>query len=186
VGKLLRSDPRLTFSVSYTTRKPRGNEVDGVNYHFIERRDFEARLDRDEFLEWADVFGNYYGTHVSELSRAQALGADLVLDIDVQGARQLKEKIQDAVTIFILAPSRMELEKRLRARSEDANAVIERRLKEAAAEIENYAAYDYVIVNDDVEASVVTLNAIVRAERARRTKMEERILPILDTFRQHA
>ena len=183
VGRLLRSDHRLIFSISYTTRAPRGNEVDGTNYHFISREDFETRIQRDEFLEWAEVFGNYYGTHISELSRAQALECDLVLDIDVQGARQLKEKVRDAVTIFILAPSRQELEKRLRVRDEDSEAVIERRLTEAAREIENYGAYDYVIVNEDLESSSVTLTSIVRSERARRTKMEDRIRPILDSFR---
>lgn len=183
VGRLLRSDLRLIFSISYTTRAPRGNEVDGTNYHFISREDFETRIRRDEFLEWAEVFGNYYGTHVSELSRAQTLGADLVLDIDVQGARQLKEKVRDAVNIFILAPSRQELEKRLRARDEDPESVIERRLAEAAREIENYGAYDYIIVNEDLESSSTTLTSIIRAERARRMKMEDRIRPILDSFR---
>lgn len=184
VGRLLRSDPKLIFSISYTTRSPRGNEVDGTNYHFISREDFETRIHRDEFLEWAEVFGkDYYGTHISELARAQALGCDLVLDIDVQGARQLKEKVRDAVTIFVLAPSREELEKRLRARGDVSEAVIERRLAEAAREIEGYGAYDYVIVNEDLEVSSHTLISIVRAERARRTKMEDRIRPILDSFR---
>jgi guanylate kinase len=183
VGRLLRSDQKLIFSISYTTRAPRGNEVDGTNYHFISREDFEIRIQRDEFLEWAEVFGNYYGTHISELARAKALESDLVLDIDVQGARQLKEKVRDAVTIFILAPSRGELEKRLRARDEDSEAVIERRLTEAAREIEGYGAYDYVIVNEDLDVSSQTLTSIVRAERARRMKMEDRIRPILDSFR---
>jgi guanylate kinase len=184
VGHLLRSDQKLIFSISYTTRAPRGNEVDGTNYHFISREDFETRMKRDEFLEWANVFGNYYGTHVSELSRARALGCDLVLDIDVQGARQLKEKIRDAVTIFILAPSREELEKRLRSRGEDSETVIQRRLTEAGREIENYGAYDYIIVNEDLEASAAALPAIVKAERARRSRMEDRIRPILESFRK--
>ena len=104
------------FSVSYTTRKPRGQEVDGESYHFVSREDFEAMLARDEFLEWAQVFGNYYGTHRGILEEARARQKDLVLDIDVQGARQLKAKIPEAVTVFILAPSRMVLEQRLRAR----------------------------------------------------------------------
>jgi len=183
VGRLLRADHKLIFSISYTTRAPRGNEVDGTNYHFISREDFETRIARDEFLEWAEVFGNYYGTHISELARAEALGCDLVLDIDVQGARQLKQKVRDAVTIFILAPSREELLKRLSSRGEDSPAVIERRLTEAGREIENYGAYDYIIVNEDLEASAATLPAIIRAERARRVKMEERIRPILESFR---
>ena len=182
VARLLERDPRLLFSVSYTTRKPRGHEVAGKNYHYIDRGDFEERIARGEFLEYAEVFGNYYGTHRGLLDQAVAEGRDLVLDIDVQGARQLKSKIPDAVTIFILAPSREILEQRLRARSEDSEAVIERRLKEAADEIRNYAAYDYVLVNHEVESSTCTLESIVRAERARRIRMEEQILPILNTF----
>jgi guanylate kinase len=182
VGRLLESDPKLLFSVSYTTRKPRGHEVDGKNYHFIERADFEARIGRGEFLEYAEVFGNYYGTYRGFLDQAQSEGRDLVLDIDVQGARQLKGRIPDAVSIFILAPSREILEQRLRARSEDSEAVIERRLKEAAEEIRNYQAYDYVLVNRELESSTCNLQAIVKAERARRMRMEEQILPILKTF----
>jgi guanylate kinase len=182
LGGLLERERNLTFSVSYTTRRPRGEEKDGINYHFIGRADFEARIEQDEFLEWAQVFGNYYGTHISQLDRARSMGCDLLLDIDVQGARQLKRKIPDAVSIFILAPSRAELEKRLRARDEDSEEVIERRLREAADEIRNYGAYDYVLVNDDVEASISNLVSIVRAERVRRDRMEERIRPILNTF----
>ena len=106
VSRLLASVPGLMFSISYTTRTPRGPEVDGQNYHFISREEFEAMIARDEFLEWAEVFGNYYGTHRGILEEARASGKDLVLDIDVQGARQLKGKIPEAVTIFILAPSR--------------------------------------------------------------------------------
>lgn len=182
VNRLLAQDPRLDFSISYTTRKPRGAEKNGESYHFISREEFESRLKNHEFLEWAEVFGNYYGTHISVLEKAKAAGHDLVLDIDVQGARQLKERIQDAVSIFILAPSREILEKRLRARSEDAEEVIERRLREAAKEIGNYGAYDYVLVNDEVDASVKTLMSIVVAQRASRVRMEERIRPILATF----
>ena len=132
VSRLLAGDPALMFSISYTTRKPRGAEVDGQSYHFVSREDFEAMLARDEFLEWAEVFGNYYGTHRGILEGAQAGGKDLVLDIDVQGARQLKGKIPEAVSVFILAPSRQILEQRLRARSEDSDATIERRLRDAA------------------------------------------------------
>ncbi len=182
VKRLLEADPRLRFSISYTTRQPRGPERPGENYNYIARQEFEERIGRDEFLEWAEVFGHFYGTHRGVLDEAVARGQDLLLDIDVQGARQLKEKIPDAVTIFILAPSRQELEQRLRARSEDSEGVIERRLREAASEIRDYSMYDYVLVNDRVEESVATLEAIVRAERARRTRMEERIVPILATF----
>ena len=182
LGGLLREIRNLHFSVSFTTRRPRGEEKDGINYHFVSREEFERRMARDEFLECAEVFGNYYGTHESELERARQQGRDLVLDIDVQGARQLKKRIPDAVSIFVLAPSRDELEKRLRARDEDAEETIQRRLREAAEEIRNYGAYDYVLVNDDVEASITNLVSIVRAERVRRNRMEERIAPILATF----
>jgi guanylate kinase len=184
VGGLLKTMPGLRFSVSYTTRAPRGAERDGENYYFIGRQEFEERVGRGEFLEYAQVFDNYYGTHRSELKRAAEAGEDLVLDIDVQGARQLSENLPAgrAVSIFILAPSRDELEKRLRARSEDSESVIERRLRDAAEEIRNYSQYDYVLVNSDVEESVETLRSIVRAERVRRARIEERIRPILATF----
>jgi len=182
VERLLRHVPGLMFSVSHTTRAPRGNEVDGESYRFISRPEFEARIARGEFLEWAEVFGNYYGTHQGVLEEARAAGQDLVLDIDVQGARQLKSKIPEAVTIFVLAPSREILEQRLRARGEDPDEVIERRLGEAAEEIGNYTAYDYVLVNQDLALSDATLSAIVHAERVRRERMEGRIRPILATF----
>jgi len=182
VGRLLQQYPELLFSVSYTTRIPRGRERPGENYHYVSRQEFEARIARDEFLEYAQVFGNYYGTHSSFLERARAEGRDLVLDIDVQGARQLKSKILDAVSIFILAPSRHILEQRLRARSEDSEEVIQRRLREAAREIENYSAYDYVLINREVEAAVNTLAAILQAERVRRARMDQQIRPILESF----
>jgi guanylate kinase len=183
VSRLLASVPGLLFSVSYTTRRPRGAEVHGKSYNFISREEFEAMLARDEFLEWAEVFGNYYGTHRSVLDRACVEGLDLVLDIDVQGARQLKCKIPEAVTIFILAPSRQILEQRLRARGEDRDEVVERRLRAAAEEIRNYNAYDYVLINRDLAESDVGLRSIVCAERVRRTRIEDQIRPILDTFR---
>ena len=130
----------------------------------------------------ANVFGNYYGTHRAALDLAQREGKDLVLDIDVQGAGQLKSKIPDAVSIFILAPSREVLEQRLRARSEDSDDVIERRLRDAAREIRNYGQYDYLLINNDLQSSAESLAAIVRAERMRRVRMEPRIQPILATF----
>ena len=182
VARLLAGDPGLMFSVSYTTRQRRGQEVDGRSYRFVSRQDFEAIIARNEFLEWAEVFGNYYGTHRDVLEQAQAQGKDLVLDIDVQGARQLKFRVPEAVTIFILAPSRQILEQRLRARGEDRDDVIARRLREAAEEIRRYKAYDYVLINRDLAESDVTLSAIVEAERARRTRIEDLIRPILDTF----
>jgi guanylate kinase len=165
VNRLMASDKNLIFSVSYTTRAPRGHEVNGQHYNFITREEFEARIANGEFLEHAQVFGNYYGTHRGILERGQAEGKDVVLDIDVQGARQLKQKLPDAVSVFILAPSRDELAKRLRARSEDSEDVIRRRLAGAAREIQDYSLYDYVLVNDDLDLASARLQAIVEAER---------------------
>ena len=182
VSRLLERDQRLTFSVSYTTRPPRGAEVNGENYHYISRAEFDRCRANGEFLEYADVFGHYYGTHRSVLDRARAEGRDLILDIDVQGARQLKRSIPDAVTIFILAPSREILEQRLRMRSEDEESVIERRLRKAADEIRNFEMYDYVLVNDDLDRSTETLVSIVKAERVRRARVADQVRAILETF----
>jgi guanylate kinase len=180
--QLIERVPALRFSISYTTRRPRGEERDGHEYFFISREEFARRVQNGEFLEHAEVFGHCYGTHASELDRAASDGVDLVLDIDVQGARQLKERIPGAVSIFVLAPSRQILEQRLRSRSQDSEPVIERRLRDAAAEIRDYKLYDYVLVNREVETSVDTLVAIVKATRTRRDRMEEHIRPILETF----
>ena len=186
VARLLAGGLGLRFSVSYTTRRPRGTERPGESYNYISRTEFETRIQRGEFLEHAVVFGNYYGTHREVLEQAQREGKDLILDIDVQGARQLKESIPEAVSIFILAPSRDILEQRLRARSEDSEEVIQRRLREAAEEIRNYNQYDYVLVNHQVEESVNTLAAIIRAERVRRIRMEEQLRPILKSFEERS
>lgn len=184
VARLLASDPGLRFSVSYTTRRPRGNEKPGESYIYISRQEFEDRREHGEFLEHAEVFGNYYGTSRKVLDQARSAGKDLILDIDVKGARQLKDKIPEAVSIFILAPSRDILEQRLRSRSEDSEEVIQRRLRDAAEEIRNYSQYDYVLVNHQLEESVATLVSIVKAERVRRIRMEEQIRPILKSFEE--
>jgi guanylate kinase len=184
VAKVLQRDPRLRFSVSYTTRKPRGKEKPGESYIYISRTEFEERVDQGEFLEHAEVFGNYYGTNREGLDQAQLEGKDLVLDIDVQGARQLKQRIPEAVTIFVLPPSRDILEQRLRTRSEDREEVIERRLHDAAEEIRNYKQYDYVLVNHRLEESVDMLASVIKAERIKRIRMEEQIRPILASFEQ--
>ena len=182
VHRLLESDPSLLFSISFTTRRPRGQEVDGVDYNFISREEFEARIQRGEFLEHAPVFENYYGTHRSALDRAVQEGKDLVLDIDVQGARQLKVRLPEAVSIFVLPPSREILEQRLRTRSQDSEAVIQRRLKGAAEEVRNYSQYDYVLINREIDSSVERLGSIVQAERLKRKRMEEEVRPILESF----
>jgi guanylate kinase len=182
VQRLLKEAPALTFSVSYTTRKPRGLEKEGESYHFISREEFEGRVARGEFLEYAEVFGNYYGTHRSTFEQAAQQGRDLVLDIDVQGARQLKVAIPEAISIFVLPPSREVLEQRLRARSQDSEEVIQRRLMGAAEEVRNYTQYDYVLINREIEESAARLASIVRAERLRKARMEEEVGPILESF----
>jgi guanylate kinase len=177
--------PGLEFSISYTTRDPRGSEQTGREYFFISRSDFDKMVATDEFLEHAEVFGRCYGTGKSFVQQALARGSDLVLDIDVQGAAQLKAKLPDAVSVFILPPSRKELEARLNRRnlSDHVNpAVIERRLQGASKEIANYSHYDYILVNDHFETAVEQLRAIVLAERIRRTtsQISDRERAILD------
>lgn len=172
-NELLRLVPDLDFSVSYTTRKPRGSESDGREYHFVSREQFQQMDARGEFLECANVFGEWYGTARRYLEEARRRDHDLVLDIDVQGAAQVKHKMPEAVSIFILPPSRQVLEMRLRNRSQaehmDSEQVIRRRLLEARKEIENYPNYDYILVNDRLELSIAQLKAIVAAERLRRS-----------------
>jgi guanylate kinase len=165
--------PGLDFSVSYTTRKPRGKEKDRREYGFVSRAEFEEMIRRNEFLEYADVFGNYYGTAWRVLEEAQRNGRDLLLDIDVQGAEQVKQKIPEAVRIFIMPPNRQELEKRLRLRSQDAEEVIQLRLVTASREIENYSKYDYILVNDRLDESTEALKAILLAERMKRSGAQQ-------------
>jgi guanylate kinase len=177
--------PNLEFSISYTTRPPRGSEQSGREYFFVSREEFERMLAEDEFLEYAEVFGNYYGTAKRFLREATARGHDLLLDIDVQGAAQVKQKVPEAVSIFILPPSRAELERRLRRRAEadddlqrkllgdgarlfNTEDIIQRRLQTASREIENFSQYDYILVNDRLEQSIDILKSIVEAERLKR------------------
>jgi guanylate kinase len=171
VAELRKLVENLEFSISYTTRKPRGSEQNGREYFFVTRDEFESMLGQDEFLEHAEVFGNYYGTARRFLREAEMQGNDLLLDIDVQGAAQIKQKMPRAVSIFVLPPSRQVLEQRLLRRSQaegvaDQN-VIQRRLHTAAQEIENWPKYDYILVNDRLEDSIDQLKAIVLCERAR-------------------
>jgi guanylate kinase len=164
--------PGLDFSISYTTRPPRGNEQNGREYFFVSREEFQDMIQRDEFLEYADVFGNYYGTAKSVLRQAEVRGKDLLLDIDVQGAEQIKRKLPEAVSIFIMPPDRKVLEARLRKRSLDAEGVIQRRLVTASREIENYQKYDYILINDRLDESIDALMAILLAERLKRSGVQ--------------
>ena len=172
-NELLTLVPGLQFSISYTTRPPRGSEHHGREYFFITQQEFQDMIDRGEFLEYACVFGHYYGTAKRFLEEARKSGRDLVLDIDVQGAAQVKAQMTEAVSIFILPPSREVLEFRLRNRSQtehmDSQDVINRRLEGARKEIENFRNYDYILVNDRLELSIAQLKAIVAAERFKRS-----------------
>jgi guanylate kinase len=174
VNELFKLVHGLDFSVSYTTRSARGSEENGKQYFFVSEPEFEKMIGAGEFLEYARVFGtkkeggNYYGTAKRFLREAEQRGHDLLLDIDVQGAAQVKEKLPDAVSIFILPPDRDKLEWRLRHRGEDTGEVILRRLDTARREIENYSKYDYILVNDELERSADELKAIVLAERIKK------------------
>ncbi|HLB91136.1 MAG TPA: guanylate kinase [Terriglobales bacterium] len=203
VNELFKMVDHLDFSISYTTRPPRGSEQNGKEYFFVTREEFETMIAADEFLEHAIVFGNYYGTARRFLREAENRSNDLLLDIDVQGASKIKEKIPEAVSIFVLPPDREKLEWRLRKRGLDSETVILRRLDTARREIENYSKYDYILVNNLLEQSADQLKDIVLAERLKKKcgelseeekklmeiaqacrleQARERVQPILDSF----
>lgn len=168
---LLENDTTLSLSVSVTTRPRRGSEIEGVHYHFRSHREFERLRASDALLEWAEVHGNFYGTPRESVEAAIAEGRDMLFDIDWQGALQLQEKMPaDVVSIFILPPSMGELRMRLKRRAEDSDDVIEKRLKNARAEIEHWREYDYVVVNDDLDRAFSAVRCIVQAERLRRDR----------------
>jgi guanylate kinase len=161
VKALMEREPRIRFSVSYTTRKPRPNEVPGRDYHFVTMERFAEMAGRDEFLEHAQVFDNCYGTGVRAVQEALANGEQLLLEIDWQGAGQVRASLPEAHSIFILPPSRGSLEQRLKARSTDTDAVIQRRLQDAARDIAHWSEFDYVVINDQFEQALDDLLAIV-------------------------
>jgi guanylate kinase len=161
VKALMERQPHIRFSVSYTTRKPRPNEVDGRDYHFVTQERFQEMVERGEFLEHARVFDNCYGTAIETVNRALTQGELLLLEIDWQGARQVRARLPEARSIFILPPSRRALEERLRARSSDSESVIERRLRDAKQDLAHWTEFDYVVINDRFEQAVADLLAIV-------------------------
>lgn len=182
VERLVHLVPDLSLSRSYTSRPLRAGECDGVDYNFITRARFDEMIRQSAFLEWADVFGNLYGTAVADSERELASGRDLVLVIDVQGARQVRQRRRDTIGIFVLPPSFAVLERRLRGRSNDSEEAIRRRLLTARAEVDAVAEYDYVVVNDELEACVDRLRAIVLAERARLGAMGPVVSQIVNSF----
>jgi guanylate kinase len=180
--RVLAETPGLRFSVSHTTRAPRSGEQDGVHYHFVDREAFLRLRDAGGLLEWAEVHGNLYGTGLAELERARAEGSDLLLDVDVKGAAQVRARIPEAVTVFVLPPSFEVLERRLRGRGKDDEATIRRRLAAAGQEIDAFTGYDYAIVNEHLDACVEELKCIVRAARCRVAAVAARARAIEKSF----
>jgi guanylate kinase len=182
VEQLVRETARLKLSRSYTSRAARAGEVDGVDYNFTSRSRFEAMVAAGAFLEWADVFGNLYGTAASDTGRLLEAGDDVVLVIDVQGARQVRRRGIETTAIFVMPPSFGVLEQRLRGRSKDSEAAIQRRLQVAREEVASFAEYDYVVINDELATAVSCLRSIVLAERARLRRMRHDAEIIVRTF----
>ena len=182
VEKLVEQTPHLKMSRSYTSRTARPGEHDGVDYNFVTRQRFETMVAASEFLEWADVFGNLYGTSASDTERLLAAGDDVVLVIDVQGARQVRRRGVPATTIFVMPPSFDVLEHRLRGRSKDTEEAMQIRLQVAREEVAAFTEYDYIVINDEVQRAVLTLQAIVVSERARLKRMRKTAENIERTF----
>jgi guanylate kinase len=182
VERLVEQTPGLRMSRSYTSRTARQGETDGVDYNFVSRPTFEAMIAKNDFLEWADVFGNLYGTCASDTERMLAAGEDVVLVIDVQGARQIRRRSKRSTTVFVMPPSYEVLERRLRGRSKDSEEAIQRRLQVAKAEVASFNEYDFLVVNDELTAAVDRLRAIVLAERARLRHMTTAAESIVRTF----
>ena len=166
VKALMQREPRLKFSVSYTTRKPRPAEVDGRDYHFVSKDEFQRMIASDQFLEHAQVFDNFYGTGFKAVTDSLQRGQDLLLEIDWQGAQQVRRRLPEGCSIFILPPSRAALAQRLRQRSTDSNEVIERRLRDSVTELSHWNEFDHVVVNDDFERALSDLAAIVAGKPA--------------------
>jgi guanylate kinase len=180
--RVLKRLSNLRFSISYTTRTPRGTEQHGVDYYFVTEDEFRAMRERDEFLECAEVHGHLYGTHEKSVEEMLNHGFDVMLDIDVQGAEQVRRRVPEAVLVFILPPSCEVLEARLRARNLNAPPDIERRLRNAAIEVQLYERFDYAVLNEDLDRALDQLEAIIVAERCRPDRQRNRIESVIDTF----
>jgi guanylate kinase len=182
IQRVLNTVPNLSYSVSYTTRAPRAGETNGRDYFFVSTLQFEEMMQRGDFLESADVHGHLYGTSHEQVQRERAAGRDIILEIDVQGAASIRGLIDDAVTVFILPPSFEVLRQRLIARGTDASGDLERRLRGAPAEVQQYKDFQYVILNDDVECAANQLAAIISAERTRCDRQEPKFQKVLADF----
>lgn len=182
VKRLMASLPGLAFSVSHTTRPRRQGEKEGRDYFFVTRRRFEKMMAAGEFIEWADVFGCFYGTSRKQIDSALQAGRDVILDIDVQGHQQVRQQLPEAVSVFVMPPSFQELERRLRGRHADSPQVIQKRLGAAREEISHWPEYDYLVVNDRLVPATQALRAVVQAARLRRENQAERAQGICKTF----
>jgi guanylate kinase len=182
IDRVLKTVPGVSYSVSYTTRAPRGTEQDGREYFFVSTAAFEEMIGRGEFLEWANVYGYLYGTSQAQVERERAADHDIILEIDVQGAASIRAKIVDAISIFILPPSFELLRQRLVTRGTDSPAELEKRLRGAPAEVEQQKYFQYVILNDDINRASQQLAAVIYAERARRERQEQRLKDTLADF----
>ena len=183
VAELLRREPRIRLSISYTTRKPREGEAHGREYHFVSREVFERMVASGDFLEHANVYGNYYGTSKRWIEEQLAAGEDVLLEIDWQGARQVRRLFEHMVGIFILPPSIAELARRLEARGKDAPEAIARRMASAREEVSHVLEFEYIIVNEAFETAVMDLQAVVRAARVSRARQAVHLVSLLDEFR---
>ena len=179
VRELIESLDGIRVSVSHTTRAQRRGEVDGVNYHFVSIAEFEAMISRGEFFEYAQVFDNFYGTSRSAVEALLKAGQDVILEIDWQGAQQVREQVPDSVSIFILPPSCEELERRLANRGTDAHATIARRMRDAVSEMSHYDEYDYLVINDDFTTALRELQALVIAQRLSLARQQDSHGPLL-------
>nr|WP_297444985.1 guanylate kinase [Desulfurobacterium sp.] len=180
VNMLMRSFPQIEFSISCTTRKPRPGEVDGKDYYFISLEEFEKKIEKNELLEWAEVYGNFYGTPKDKVLKALNEGKDVLLDIDTQGALQVKKNYPEAVLIFILPPSLKELERRLRSRGTEDEETIEKRLLIARRELSLATRYDYIIINDRLQEAFEKLKSIVTAERWKTQRVKEHFSELIN------
>lgn len=173
--RLLALCPEMQFSVSYTSRPPRPNEVNGQDYHFISREDFQTRIAQGEFVEWVENFDHYYGTSVRQMQETLARGMDLLLDIEPRGAKTVKENFKDGVFVFVLPPTLKELRDRLKKRGHESDEAIQKRFAQAASEIKEVSWYDYTIFNDDLDTAVSQLKAIYMAEKCRTERLADEI-----------